>query len=153
MQRLTWAALAAAGIAAGASWAAEDGWGTDIEQAKKEAAERKVPVLAAFVGSDWCGWCAKLEKEAFSTDEFRAFAKENLVLFKADFPMKQKLPQKLAEQNRKLAAQHGIEGFPTVLLLDAGGNVIASTGYRPGGGAAYVKHLQELLAVRKVPAS
>ncbi|NQT92016.1 MAG: hypothetical protein HQ559_04580, partial [Lentisphaerae bacterium] len=49
-------------------------------------------------------------------------------------------------QNEALAKKYNVSGFPTVLLLDAKGKVLARTGYRKGGAAAYVKHIQELLA-------
>jgi thioredoxin-related protein len=38
-----------------------------------------------------------------------------------------------------------VEGFPTILLLDAEGKRLEQTGYLPGGGDNYVKHLQKLL--------
>ena len=122
-----------------------EGWPSDFEKAKKEAAERKVPILVDFSGSDWCGWCIKLDKEVFSKAEFKEYAKENFVLFMADFPRKTELPEEIAKQNKKLASQYEVKGFPTVLILDAKGKVLARTGYKAGGPEAYVKHLKELL--------
>jgi thioredoxin-related protein len=81
----------------------------------------------------------------FSTKAFKQYAKKNLVLFAADFPRGKKLPEKVVAQNKELARSYGIQGFPTVLLVDANGKEIARTGYQEGGGEAYVKHLQELL--------
>ena len=124
---------------------AGEGWQTDFEKAKAEAAERNVPILADFSGSDWCGWCVKLDKEVFSKPEFKAYAKENVVLFLADFPNRKPQGEELKAQNKKLSQQYGISGFPTVLLLNADGSVINKTGYRRGGAAAYVEHLKELL--------
>jgi thioredoxin-related protein len=62
-----------------------------------------------------------------------------------DFPRKKHQDAALKQQNEKLSTQFGIEGFPTVLLLDSDGNVLARTGYRPGGAEVYVKHLQDLV--------
>ena len=31
-------------------------WLTDFERAKETARSQKLPILAAFVGSDWCPW-------------------------------------------------------------------------------------------------
>jgi thioredoxin-related protein len=120
-------------------------WLTDFNKAKKEAAEKKLPILADFSGSDWCGWCIKLDKEVFSRKEFKEFAADNLVLFLADFPRKKELAADVKTQNEQLLKAYGVEGFPTVLLLDAGGKVIARTGYRKGGAGAYVDHLKDLL--------
>jgi len=129
----------------GFSALAGEEWLTDINQAKKEAAEKNLPILADFSGSDWCGWCIKLDKEVFSQKEFKAFAKDRVVLFLADFPRAKELTADLKMQNEQLRKAYAVEGFPTVLLLDAGGKVIARTGYRKGGAGAYVDHLKDLL--------
>ncbi len=129
--------------------AGQENWLTDFEKAKKEAAERNLPILADFAGSDWCGWCMKLDKEVFSTGEFKDYAKGNLVLFLADFPRGRQLPEAESKQNQELAEKYGIEGFPTVLLIDSKGNVMARTGYESGGGKAYVQHLKDLIKKAK----
>ena len=125
------------------------GWSTDFEAAKKMAAEKKMPILADFSGSDWCGWCIKLDSEVFVKKEFKEFAKDNLVLFVADFPRKAKQDDKIKKQNNELLSKYSVEGFPTVLLMDAGGNVIARTGYQKGGAVAYVEHLKKIISGRK----
>ena len=122
-----------------------DVWLTDFEAAKKSAAEKKRPILIDFSGSDWCGWCIKLDKEVFSKKDFKQYAEDNLVLFLADFPRSKKQSSAVKKQNQELAQQYGIRGYPTILLLDANGNVLAKTGYQRGGAKAYVLHLQKLL--------
>ncbi|MDD5706053.1 MAG: thioredoxin family protein [Kiritimatiellae bacterium] len=120
-------------------------WLDDFAAAQAKARELKRPILADFSGSDWCGWCIRLEKEVFSQAAFKKYAQANVVLFLADFPRRKVLPANVKAQNEKLAAKYGVEGFPTVLLLDAEGQVLAQTGYQAGGAEAYVKHLQELV--------
>lgn len=125
---------------------AAEGWLTDFEKAKAQAAEQKRPILVDFSGSDWCGWCIKLDEEVFSKKEFKDFAQDNLVLLLIDFPRKSKLTDAEKESNDKLAKQYGVRGFPTVLLLDAEGKVLGKTGYQTGGPSKYVEHLKGLLA-------
>ena len=55
-------------------------WLTNMEEAQKIAAEKDVPILINFTGSDWCSWCHKLRNEVFATEEFINYANENLVL-------------------------------------------------------------------------
>ena len=129
----------------GFSALAGEEWLTDFDKAKKEAAEKSLPILADFSGSDWCGWCIKLDKEVFSQKEFKAFAKDRVVLFLADFPRAKELKAETKAQNEQLNKTYGIKGIPAVLLLDADGKVIARTGYRRGGAGAYVDHLKKLL--------
>jgi len=133
-------------LLASAAFASDGAWLTDFEQAKKESAKRNVPILADFSGSDWCGWCIRLDKEVFSTKAFKEYAKKSLVLFVADFPRGKDQPKKLAAQNSGLAATYAVQGFPTVLLLDAKGRELARTGYRRGGVDSYVEHLSELVS-------
>lgn len=128
-----------------AVYAADGDWMTDLASAQKAAAERKVPILVDFSGSDWCGWCIKLDKEVFSQDAFKKFAKDNLVLLLLDFPRRKEQSEEVKKANNALAEKYGIEGFPTVLILDAEGKVIGRTGYQPGGAEKYVAHIQELL--------
>ena len=120
-------------------------WLDDFGQAKKIAAEKKLTILADFSGSDWCGWCIRLDKEVFSQEAFKSYANKNVILFVADFPSHKKLASAVTEQNKKLADEYKVEGFPTVLLLNADGKVMARTGYKPGGAEAYVEHLKGLI--------
>jgi protein disulfide-isomerase len=129
----------------GLALSAGAGWETDFESAKKAAAEKNLPILVAFTGSDWCGWCVRLDKEVFEQQAFLEYAEENLVLFQADFPANKPQPDSLVKQNRELQSRYGVRGFPTVLILDKDGKVQARTGYRRGGAEAYVAHVVELL--------
>jgi len=122
-------------------------WLTDFEAAKRDAAKREVPILADFSGSDWCRWCMKLDEEVFRQTEFAKYAKDNLVLFLADFPSRKKQTDEVRRQNKALADKFGIKGYPTVLLLDADGKVLVRTGYMRGGAEKYVEHLKEILGV------
>jgi len=125
--------------------AASEGWLTDFAKAKEEAVAREVPILIDFSGSDWCGWCIKLDKEVFSRSKFKKYAKKNLVLFVADFPSRAPQSEAVKQQNRALAEQYGVQGYPTVLLVDAEGKELARTGYEKGGARAYIRHLKSLL--------
>ena len=128
--------------------AAGEGWMNDWEAAKKLAADQKKDLLIDFTGSDWCGWCKKLDKEVFSEDAFKAAAKDKYVLVALDFPQQKELPEAEKEQNAKLQAEFAVEGFPTIFIADAQGRPFARTGYQPGGAEAYVKHLDELGAAK-----
>ncbi len=119
-------------------------WQTDFEAAKAKAKAEKKFLLVDFTGSDWCIWCKRLKGEVFDKDEFQNEAPKQYVLVALDYP-----PNIAAapEHLRKLANQYKIEGFPTVILMDTEGQVIARTGYKPGGPEGYVKQLSEFLDV------
>lgn len=139
--------LAAACVSASA-WAAGDAWMTDFDAAKAAAEKEGKHLLVDFSGSDWCGWCIKLDDEVFSKPEFTEAAGKDFALCVLDFPNKPenraKIPEALQTRNRELMKQHGVQGFPSVLLFDAKGALYARTGYRPGGPGPYLAHLAEL---------
>jgi len=84
-------------------------WLTDYKAALKAARKGNQIVLVDFTGSDWCGWCIKLDHEVFETDEFRAWAKKKkVVLLKLDFPRHKELPAELKKQNEELAEPHRV---------------------------------------------
>ena len=83
-----------------------------------KAKELHRPMLLIFSGSDWCLPCQWLERKILTDSSFEEFAGENLVLLKADFPQKKKLPPETAERNERLAEEFNPEGvFPFLVLL------------------------------------
>ncbi|RYD61526.1 MAG: thioredoxin family protein, partial [Verrucomicrobiaceae bacterium] len=109
-------------LAATASFAfGSEGWMTNWEEAKAKAKAENKPILINLTGSDWCGWCIKVEKEVFSSKEFQEYAAANVILMEADFPKKKELPADLKKQNEALKKQYLAGGYPTVWLLDAEG--------------------------------
>ncbi|MCW1914192.1 thioredoxin family protein [Luteolibacter sp. GHJ8] len=120
-------------------------WETDFDLAKKRAKEEKKDILVDFTGSDWCGWCIRLKKEVFDQRAFQEYAKKHLIMVELDYPRKKKLPEKEAEQNKKLAEEYEIQGYPTILLLNSKGREVARTGYQEGGPEKYIEHVKELL--------
>jgi protein disulfide-isomerase len=102
-------------------------------------------MLLDFSGSDWCGWCVKLDKEVFSKPAFKTFAKTNLVCVLVDFPRQKPQSKKLKEQNAELARKYGIRGYPSVIVLSPEGDLVGKTGYQEGGPQKYVAHLQEMI--------
>jgi len=132
-------------IAAGAALA-DATWTDDFEAAKATAKAQNRFMLLDFTGSDWCGWCIKLDKEVFSKSEFKKYAAEKLVCVELDYPMKSKPSKKVQKQNEELKNQFAIRGYPTIILLDPNGEKIGQTGYKAGGPEAYVEHLEEIIS-------
>ena len=138
------------GWALASSLLAEDKlWVNEFEKAKQTAATEGKDLLMDFTGSDWCAWCIRLHKEVFDLEAFKTAAPKNFVLVELDYPQDtSKLSKEIREQNEKLKQQFSIQGYPTILLADASGRPYAQTGYQEGGPDEYVKHLNELRAVK-----
>ncbi|MCQ2368600.1 MAG: thioredoxin family protein [Kiritimatiellae bacterium] len=123
------------------------GFVDDFKKACEDAKATDRFVFVCFSGSDWCGWCVKLEKEVFSAGktegEFAERLKDDYVLVFIDLPMKRELLSPLAkEQNEPLVKEYNVKGFPTALIIDPAKNkVVEKTGYRRGGIDGYVEYL------------
>jgi protein disulfide-isomerase len=117
-------------------------WTNNYDNALSAAAGTNRKIFLFFTGSDWCGWCKRLEAEVLSTPEFQEYARDNLILVKLDFP--QSIPQsaQLKAQNQQLSQRYQIEGYPTVVVLNSSGKTIGRTGYKRGGPGPYIAQLQ-----------
>ena len=120
-------------------------WETNVTKALEISNETKKPLLLFFTGSDWCGWCIRLQKEVLKTPEFAIWAKENVVLVELDYPRKEVQTPEIKKQNNELQQIFGIQGFPTIILVNGtskDGKVnfegLGSTGYVAGGPAAWL---------------
>ena len=120
-------------------------WETNVTKAMEISMETQKPLLLFFTGSDWCGWCIRLQKEVLRTPEFAAWAKENVVLVELDYPRKAPQTADIKKQNNELQMAFGIQGFPTIIFANAitkDGKVnfegIGSTGYVAGGPSAWL---------------
>jgi len=121
-------------------------WQTDYAAALKQAAAENKYVLVDFSGSDWCGWCIKLDREVFSQKEFIDYAQANLICVLLDFPRGKELPKAQKDANQALLDQYQVQGFPTVLILNPEGKLVKQTGYQPGGAANYVEFIKGVVA-------
>ena len=121
-------------------------WRTDLPEAANAAYQNQKLLLLYFSGSDWCGWCQRLDAEVFSTDAFKAYADAHLVPVLLDFPSQKQLAPDMQARNERLARYFQISGFPSLLLFSPDGELLARLGYQPGGPDAYVPIFQQALA-------
>lgn len=131
---------------------ANGSWITNYEKAKELGAELTRPILLDFTGSDWCGWCVKLDKEVFAQKEFKTWAAAKVILVKIDFPRRKPLPEVVQRANEDLSKRFGVTGFPTVHIVDAQtGTSLRQWGYKEGGPKLWVESMiQGVPALRKL---
>ncbi len=127
-----------------ANYTAEnEGWLVNVDQAFAESQSSGKPILANFTGSDWCGWCKRLTKSVFVHDEFKAWAKENVVLLELDFPRRKTLPQEIKKQNANLQKAFAVRGYPTVWLFDLSKNDKGEYAISALGKTGYTKTVEK----------
>lgn len=135
-------------------------WYTDLMKADAISKSSGKPIFAFFTGSDWCGWCHKLQKDVFSKQTFIDWAKKNVILLELDFPRKSQLAPELAQQNSNMQQALQVRGYPTVWLLylnqdketkNINLSTLGSLGYPSGAlaGQEEVKFLTEANALLK----
>lgn len=127
------------------------GWSANWESVKAQSLKTGKPILANFTGSDWCPYCIRLEEEVFTTEEFKTWAKEKVILFEADYPQGKELPEKITKQNEQLAREYGVSAFPSILFLDGNGDVLGNSGYlRDPGPTAWTKFADQQIEQGKI---
>lgn len=101
-------------------------WEHDLAAAQKRArAEKKL--IFADVWTEWCGWCIKLQRDVFPSPEGKA-ALATVVPVSLKTQLRDGTPTKLSYLEQRFEVQ----AFPTLLLLDADGNVVRRhPGYLP----------------------
>jgi protein disulfide-isomerase len=143
--RLTLFVIAASVFLSGQFARAESSWLNDYKKAQQEAKSTNKVLLLNFTGSDWCGWCIKFDREVLSKPQFKDYARDNLVLVELDFPRAKAQNAELRKQNRELAQQYEVVGFPTIIVVNSDGQKLWEfDGYFPGGPEAFVEQLQKL---------
>jgi len=127
-------------------------WHTNVMEAVDKSVAEKKPLLFFFTGSDWCGWCKKLQAEVFFKPEFADWAKKNVILVELDFPRRTALAPEIQQQNQELQQMFGVRGYPTIWMVspskqDANVNFakLGSTGYVAGGPEAWIGSANQIL--------
>lgn len=140
------ASIAALLFTAVTAFAATPPWTDHWEAAKAKSKSENKPILLYMTGSDWCGWCKKLEKEVISKKAFTDFANQHFILMEADFPKTKDQPAPLKKQNAQLRKTYLNGGYPTMYVLDGDGKKLSKDlGELEGGVDGYITKLKELL--------
>lgn len=83
-------------------------WESSLDRAI-ERAEAEDRLILVDLYAEWCGWCKRLEDDVYSTQEFREFAR-NLVLLRVDTEDR--------GEGARLKEQYRVYSLPTTLILD-----------------------------------
>ena len=129
-------------------------WHTDLKKAIEVSNTESKPLFLFFTGSDWCGWCIRLQKEVFKTPEFEAWAKEKVVLVELDFPRRTPQDDAIKSQNSQLQQVLNVQGYPTVWFVTPTvtdretTNLVqlGSSGYVAGGPQVWLDGANQIIA-------
>lgn len=119
----------------------------NAEEAFRISSESNMPILLVFAGSDWCASCIRFEKKILSETDFLDFARENLVILKADFPQRKPLSAALQQQNALLAEKYNPRGiFPYLLLLRPEKSVVSALPYSNQSPIEFIEELKSYIS-------
>ncbi len=126
--------------------AEHEGWLVSIDKAFEVSQKTGKPILANFTGSDWCGWCKLLNKSVFSHEEFKNWAKKNVVLLELDFPRRKQIPDSIRHQNRTLQQVFKVQGYPTIWVFELSKNDKGEYVINALGKTGYTKTVDEFIS-------
>jgi len=101
-------------------------WSSSYKQALKKSKLEHKPILVYFKGSDWCGPCKVVDTKLFGSERFKELSDKSLILLEVDIPRQTDLlsEEKMSE-NYYLKEKFNIKSFPTILILNNKGIVLA----------------------------
>ena len=76
--------------------------------------------------TDWCGYCKKMDKEAYSNEEVKSILNEHFVIVKVNAESENKVIENGEEiTERELARLYQVSGYPTNWFLESNHSRIA----------------------------
>ena len=87
----------------------------DAGMEKAKSSHKKVLV---DVYTEWCGWCAKMDKEVYTDPEVKDYLSKNFVIIKMNAEGNGKVHYKgQGYSPGQLAAAFGVKGYPATLFM------------------------------------
>ena len=117
------------------------GWLTDFAKAQTIAAQQQRYIFLAFTSMDSGEWSKKMDDEIFQSEQFKTYARKNLVLVRVDFPTASTQPAAVATQNKTLAEMYNVRGYPTVIVLNPLSQRVVDARYMKGGPTVFLSEL------------
>lgn len=127
-------------------------WHTDVNAALEIAIKENKKVMLFFTGSDWCGWCIKLQNEVFRTSDFEKWSND-VILVELDFPRRTPQEETIKAQNQQLQSIFKVRGYPAVYFVNPEKmedgrmnlNSLGKTGYVKGGPKKWLQVADNIL--------
>lgn len=118
----------------------------DYSEAAKLAVMQNKPLLLFFSGSDWSGLSMKMKNEIFQAEDFTQKLQDQLICVEIDFPRHHQIDSNFARRGEVLKNRYQVEEFPSLVLIDPEGRLIAKLGYLPEQAAPLAEDLLYLLS-------
>lgn len=97
--------------------AANTGWETSFDAAASKSIDSSKPILIDFT-ADWCPPCQFMKYDVFLNDAVKNTLREKVIPLRADVTSQ-------SSNGMPLAQRYDVQATPTLLLVDADGNLLA----------------------------
>ncbi len=122
-------------------------WAKSYTDAVALSQSTSKPIVILFTGTNWCPACMKLEREVISNPEFAQAVGQKFVFLKAEFPAYSE-DSMTSSPYKALLDRYGVDAFPTMVVVNANGQLLFKVNYRSGGVRAYAQELLQKLGQR-----
>lgn len=102
------------------------------------------PIAILFTGTGWCPACMKLERAVLKHPAFAQAVAQKFVFLKAEFPDYSEAAV-MASPYKPLLDRYGVNAFPTIVVVNANGQMLYTVNYREGGPQVYAQELLQKL--------
>ena len=119
-----------------------------FEKAMKKSAEDKKPIFID-VYTDWCGWCKKMDKNTFQTDEVVEYVAQNYHAVKLDAESEDATlldGQKLTYRQLS-GGVFKVTGYPSIVLINSKKEMAVAPGYKDKEG--FIQMLEQFKAANQ----
>ncbi len=124
-------------------------WFVHYDDALAAARRENKKILLLHTGSDWCGWCKRLVRDVLEKEEFKRFARNNLILLYFDSPSRRHpMSADQREHVKQVESKLNVSGgYPGTFIFDTNGQRVGKiSGYRKLEG--YLSELKKLVGDR-----
>ena len=125
-------------------------WERDYKKAAARAKAEGKDLFLNFTGSDWCGYCLKLEEQVFTKPGFAAEAERLLRLRLSRQPESDERKALVVDAalRDQLIKRYEISGLPALMVTCPNGMAYGALGYEPIGEQGYIAKLRALRSNR-----
>ncbi|MBM3208259.1 MAG: thioredoxin family protein [Chlamydiae bacterium] len=96
-----------------------------LDLLKNKAEKENKFLIVMFLGSQWCPWSQKMEREVFSDESFQSFLIDTCIFAKVEIPSTCAFDSNL----KNLMSSLDVKESPTFLLLSPFGEIIKKEGF------------------------
>ncbi|MBI2742565.1 MAG: thioredoxin family protein [Chlamydiales bacterium] len=118
-------------------------WSEDYSASLTKAQENGKPLLLAFMGSGWCPWTDKIDKEILSDPDFINPLKDQLNFVWLNIPFNKNAT---AVQVQELKSIYGVKELPTLIVITPNQEEMFRIGYLPLTPAEFAARIEKMIA-------